>query len=161
MPRSMKCGTTRAAATKAARIIPPIQIIFFIPPTLPRILQGRAAEEHVSITSRTVPTLRFHYGSGQEEDLLAYQLLRGLDEFGTRTRYFTTSTCGRHRIGFYVRFDRSGLHHGLRGLGVYQFCPQRDLCSWRLCRRGDPSAARKRRPSGHAPHGLRLVARDS
>src|SRR5262245_43053843 len=89
------------------------------------------AEARAPVTRRMVPTFRLHCGSGQEEDLLAYQLLRGPDEFGTRARYSTTSTCGRHRIGFYVRSDRSGLHHGLRGLGVYQFCPQRDLRSWR------------------------------
>jgi hypothetical protein len=63
------------------------------------------------------------YGGGQEEDLLAYQLLKGPDEFGTGARYPTTSTRGRHRIGLYVRVDRPGLYHGLWGFGVYQFCP--------------------------------------
>ena len=101
------------------------------------------------------------YGGGQEEDLLAYPLLKGSDEFGTRARYSTTSTRGRHRTGLHVRPDRPGLHHGLRGLGVYQFCPQRDLRSWRLCRRGGPPAAGKRRPFGNASHRFRLAARDS
>ena len=97
---------------------------------------------------------------GQEKDLLAYPLLKGSDEFGTRARYSTTSTRGRHRTGIHVRPDRPGLHHGLRGLGVYQFCPQRSsflapLSAWR--------SLLLLESAGHlaTSHRFRLAARDS
>src|SRR5262245_5977248 len=115
----MKCGTTRTAATKPTKMVPPIQVIFFIPPSLPRVLREEWPSSALTGHQQKGSTFRLHCGSGQEEDLLAYQLLRGPDEFGTRARYSTTSIRGRHRIGFHVRSDRPRLHHGLRGLGVY------------------------------------------
>ena len=100
------------------------------------------------------------YGSGKEEYLLAYQFLKGLNEFGTRARHPAASTRGRHRIGLYVRVDRPRLYHGLRGFGVYQFCPQRNLRSRCLCRGGDSPNVGKRRTLGYAQPGFCPAACD-